>query len=173
MSVWSVCQVADRTHLLSGRISFGGGIMSIYQTPQFVPRFAFPSHLQSPVASTEQPSWLEIVAKVLLVAGTGYLVYKALEAPKVRRYCSGCGRGGHNARNCPYTGERRAFSTDVVKTGWCECCGYWFAKTHLHHWRGRADDSRSMEMCPECHVQCGHDGHTRNFAIKPRYCRVA
>lgn len=128
MSLWSVCQVADRTHLLSGRISFWGGITSIYQTPQFVPRFAFPSHLQSPVASTEQPSWLEIVAKVLLVAGTGYLVYKALEAPKVRRYCSGCGRGGHNARNCPYTGERRAFSTDVVKTGWCECCGYWFAK---------------------------------------------
>ena len=48
MSLWSVCQVADRTHLLSGRISFWGGITSIYQTPQFVPRFAFPSHLQSP-----------------------------------------------------------------------------------------------------------------------------
>jgi hypothetical protein len=43
----------------------------------------------------------------------------------------------------------------------------------LHHWGGRADDSKSKEMCIECHVHCGHNGHTRNFAINPRYCRLA
>jgi hypothetical protein len=36
-----------------------------------------------------------------------------------------------------------------------------------------ADDSKSMEMCHECHLHCGHNGHTQNFAIRPRYCRLA
>jgi len=144
------------------------------QAPYFTqPQVQFAPDLQMPVAPAHEPSWLEVAGRVLLLFGAGYLLYKALETPKAKRRCSECGRTNHDARKCPYTGQRRNFPSEVVKTGWCECCGYWFAQTQLHHWGGRADDSRSMEMCIECHVHCGHNGHTQNFAIKPRYCRVA
>lgn len=60
------------------------------------------------------------------------------------------------------------FPSSVEKTGWCVCCRYRFARTHLHHDAGRADDSKAMEMCPECHVQCGHGGHTRGDLLLSR-----
>jgi hypothetical protein len=28
-----------------------------------------------------------------------------------------------------------------------------------------------MEMCLRCHVNCGHNGHTQNDAVRPMYCR--
>jgi hypothetical protein len=148
------------------------------QTPYFTPT---PLHSMLPLsfpipqalAYVPQPTWGQVVGRVLLIAGAGYLLYKALETPKAKRRCSECGRTSHIASNCPYVGERRPFSSVVVKTGWCECCGYRFSKTQLHHWGGRADDSRPMEMCGGCHIHCGHNGHTQSFAIKPRYCRLA
>ena len=122
----------------------------------------------------QSPTLGQIILGGLVLVGVGYVAYKIIVGPQERRlHCSECGRASHTARNCPFTGARRRFSSSAEKTGWCECCGDWFPRTQLHHYGGRADDSKAMEMCQECHVHCGHDGHTRYFAIKPRYCRVA
>jgi hypothetical protein len=48
-----------------------------------------------------------------------------------------------------------ALSWDFEKTGWCECCGYQFPKTQLHHFGGRADNSKAKEMCRPCHFSAG------------------
>lgn len=122
----------------------------------------------------QPPTLGQIILGGLVVFGVGYVLYKVLFEPQKRPlHCSECGRTSHSARNCPFTGDRRRFPSSAEKTGWCECCGSRFSKTQLHHYGGRGDDSKSMEMCHECHVHCGHNGHTQNFAIKPRYCRIA
>ena len=131
---------------------------------------------QQPVAhlTLQQPTFGQIVLGGLVLLGVGYIAYKVLFQPEKRtRRCSGCGRTSHTARSCPFILDRRCFVSSVEKTGWCECCGRWFLKTQLHHYGGRADDSKAMEMCHECHVHCGHNGHTQNLATRPRYCRVA
>jgi hypothetical protein len=127
------------------------------------------------VQNVPQPPTLgQIILSGLVLFGVGYIAYKVLFEPKRSSlHCSECGRTSHTARNCPFTGERRRVSSSAEKTGQCECCCGWFRKTQLHHYRGRADDSKSMEMCHECHLHCGHNGHTQNFAIRPRYCRLA
>lgn len=155
------------------------------QTPFFaeqLPQFSF-SQLQDvtppeprPVAYVTPQSLTlgQIVIGGLVLCGIGYIAYKVFFEQEERpRHCSECGRTSHTARNCPFSGVRRRFSSSVEKTGWCECCDNWFPKTQLHHYGGRADDSKAMEMCHECHVHCGHNGHTQNFATKPRYCRFA
>jgi hypothetical protein len=129
-----------------------------------------------PVAHStlQQPTFGQMVLGGLVLLGVGYIAYKVLFQSENRtRHCSECGRKSHTARGCPFILDRRRFASSVEKTGWCECCSRWFPKTQLHHYGGRADDSKAMEMCHECHVHCGHNGHTQNLATKPRYCRVA
>jgi len=101
-----------------------------------------------------------------------YLAYQAFKPEPVQRRCSECGRTSHTAMSCPYTGPRRAISSSVPKTGWCECCNRRFRRTQHHHYGGRADPYKSKEMCLSCHLHCGHDGDFFNFAINPRYCRL-
>jgi len=123
-------------------------------------------------ASAPQPLTLgEIILAGLGVLGGVYLLFQEFSAPEQRRVrCGHCGLA-HTTRSCPRVGERRNFSSAIEKTGWCECCDQWFPKTQLHHYAGRCDDSKGMEMCLPCHLHCGHEGHFQNFAIRPKFCR--
>jgi hypothetical protein len=128
----------------------------------------------TPFQPPPPPSLIEIIAKTLALAAAGYVFYKLFFEPEPQqRRCSACGSKSHNIARCPHVGERQHFSSDFEKTGWCECCGYQFPKTQLHHYGGRADNSKAKEMCRPCHLHCGHGGHWGNFAINPRSCRVA
>ena len=145
-----------------------------------MPEFHFQPPPQSPVAEQPiayyQPSLTlaELILRGLLIAGVLYVGYKVFFEPDERvLHCSECGRITHTARNCPFTGDRHHFHLAVEKTGWCQCCGYSFAYTELHHYGGRADDSKGKEMCGPCHLHCGHSGDFHNFAVNPRYCRIA
>jgi hypothetical protein len=132
------------------------------------PSFTFQQMPVQPLISGKALFWGTVG-----IFGVAYLLSKAFEPTPIRRRCSQCRRTSHTAWNCPFIGERRPFSSSVQKTGNCKCCGRRSRKTQLHHYGGRADDSRWMEMCHPCHVYCGHNGHTQNFAVKPQYCRVA
>jgi hypothetical protein len=137
-------------------------------------QFIIPSTAEQPPVVYIPPTLGEIIFGGLMLLAAGYVGYKIFFQPqKSKRRCSQCGRPSHTAASCPFVGRRHRFSSAIEKTGWCECCSDWFPNTQLHHWGGRADDSKSKEMCIECHVHCGHNGHTRNFAINPRYCRLA
>lgn len=119
------------------------------------------------------PTLGELLVGAALVAFCGYALCKLCEPEPQRRRCSACGSNSHNVARCPHVGERQHFSWDFEKTGWCECCGFQFPKTQLHHYGGRGDNSKAKEMCTHCHLHCGHSGHWGNFAINPRYCRLA
>ena len=143
-----------------------------------IPSWPMPSGLRFvpvPTLYYQEPQPVDL-GQVLFWSAVGavglYCLSEAL-TPGKKRQCSDCGSTRHTARSCPVTGPRRGFSSAVVKTGWCECCGQWFSSTQTHHWGGRADNSKDMEMCHPCHLHCGHNGHTRNRPIKPRYCRMA
>jgi len=112
------------------------------------------------------------VAAVGVVIGLGVAVVDSLlgEDGPIPRYCSLCGREGHDARICTRRGERRPIPAWLDKTGWCECCERRFKNTYWHHYAGRGVD-KWMEMCLRCHVNCGHNGHTQNDAVRPMYCR--
>jgi hypothetical protein len=104
------------------------------------------------------------------ILGAAYLVASLLEDEPAPRFCSLCDREGHDARDCTRRGERRAIPSWLEKSGWCECCDERFKQTYWHHYAGRGVD-KWMEMCLECHVNCGHNGHTQNDAVRPLYCR--
>lgn len=89
-----------------------------------------------------------------------------------KRYCGAFGREGHNRNNCPYTGPRANLSQLAPKSCRCQCCGRSRYETQRHHPRGRADASDRLDMCGDCHIECGHDGHYQNPARKPRVCRI-
>lgn len=112
--------------------------------------------------------WLAFAG--LLVLG-GYAVYKLSEREQRPLRCSACNSAHHTAATCPHVGERQNFPAHVVKIGICRCCGHRFRKTQIHHYAGRADNTRGKEMCHRCHVRCGHNGHFQNRAVNPRYCR--
>lgn len=120
-----------------------------------------------------RPTLWEVLAGAALLGLGAYGLYKLCEPAPRRGRCSACGSKSHNVARCPHLGERQCFSWDFEKTGWCECCGYYFHKTQLHHFGGRADNSKAKEMCGPCHLRCGHRGHFGNFAVNPRYCRIA
>jgi hypothetical protein len=125
--------------------------------------------------SEKPPSLGKVLVVATGVVGLGYLVRSVLSGlmnPERQRTCSICGRDGHDRRACPYAGPRRRFSRVTPKSRRCQCCGLYGYPTKAHHPRGRADDSDRLDVCDECHVSCGHNGHFRNFAIKPRFCRV-
>lgn len=127
--------------------------------------------LQSAPRVFTPPTVGEVLAGAALLALGGYALYKICEPEPRQRRCSACGSRSHNAARCPHLGERQHFSSQFEKTGSCECCGYSFRKTQLHHYGGRGDNSKAKEMCRSCHLYCGHGGHWVNFAINPRYCR--
>jgi hypothetical protein len=130
------------------------------------------AHYQQPFVNP-LPTLGELLVGAALLGLGGYALYKFCEPAPRRGRCSACGSKCHNVARCPHVGERQHFSWNFEKTGWCECCGYDFPKTHLHHYGGRTDNGKAKEMCGACHLQCGHSGHWGNFAINPRYCRVA
>lgn len=83
----------------------------------------------------------------------------------------------HNIRTCPWRSPRKSFSREAHVGRRCECCGRYGYELHTHHARGRADnsDSSALRMCAGadgCHLNCGHEGHFGNAALKPRVCRV-
>jgi hypothetical protein len=123
--------------------------------------------------SNTSPTLGRFLVGAALVALGGFVLYRLLEPETKRRRCSECGRESHNVARCPHVGGRRHFPPDFEKTGWCECCGRQFPKTQLHHYGGRADNSKAKEMCRPCHLHCGHAGNWGYFAINPRYCRRA
>jgi hypothetical protein len=129
--------------------------------------------LQSATIAFTSPTPGQVFAGAALLALGGYALYKLCEPEPRRRRCAACGSRRHNVARCPHVRERQHFSAAFEKTGWCECCGYSFPKTQLHHYGGRADNSKAKEMCRSCHLHCGHSGQWGNFAINPRYCRRA
>ena len=60
----------------------------------------------------QSPTLGQIILGGLVLVGVGYVAYKIIVGPQERRlHCSECGRASHTARNCPFTGERRRFSS--------------------------------------------------------------
>lgn len=110
-----------------------------------------------------------LVGGVIIFGLAGAVSLLVGEDPKPR-YCSLCDREGHDARNCTRRGERLPIPSWLEKSGRCECCEQRFRNTYWHHYAGRGVD-KWMEMCLECHVNCGHNGHTQNDAVRPYYCR--
>lgn len=88
--------------------------------------------------------------------------------------CSYCGREGHNVTTCPHCKERAPFSASRRKSKRCQCCGQYGYDIHTHHSRGRSVNSISaaLDLCTDCHLQCGHEGDNRNPPIKPQVCRI-
>jgi hypothetical protein len=86
--------------------------------------------------------------------------------------CGVCGRSGHNSVTCPHDGGRLSLTFAGPRSRRCECCGQYGYDIQRHHTRGRGDDSDYLDLCNDCHLQCGHDGHLSNIAMKPRFCRV-
>lgn len=110
----------------------------------------------------------------LLLGGLAFVGLVALtpnDEPK-KRYCGACGRAGHNRSKCPYSGPRAHFSRSIPTNRRCECCGQSRYETQRHHPRGRADGSDRLDLCGDCHIECGHNGHYQNPARKPHVCRV-
>jgi len=52
------------------------------------------------------------------------------------------------------------------------CCGQTRYEAQRHHPRGRADASDRLDLCGDCHIECGHDGHYGNPPRRPLICRV-
>jgi len=119
--------------------------------------------------STRGIPWKAILLGGLAVAG---LVALASDSGPKTRSCGACGRSGHDRRNCPLTGPRANFSRSMRKSRRCECCGQSRYETQRHHPRGRADASDRLDVCGDCHIECGHDGHYQNAPRKPRVCRI-
>lgn len=101
----------------------------------------------------------------------GLVVLTSDSEPK-KRYCGACDRAGHDSRNCPNRGRRVNFSRSIPKSRRCQCCDQSRYETQRHHPRGRADASDRLDLCRDCHIECGHDGHYQNAPRKPLVCRV-
>ena len=70
------------------------------------------------------------------------------------------------------TGPRIPARSEIPKSKRCQCCGQYGYPIERHHTRGRSDPNDYLDVCRDCHLRCGHDGHLKNLAVKPRYCRV-
>jgi|HubBroStandDraft_6_1064221.scaffolds.fasta_scaffold80563_2 hypothetical protein len=130
--------------------------------------------LRGDIVNTAPPAQDGIPWGALLLGGLAFVGLVALTSdsePK-KRYCGACGRAGHQRKNCPYTGARAHFSRSMPKSRRCQCCGQSRYETQRHHPRGRADASDLLDVCGDCHIVCGHDGHYQNPARKPRVCRI-
>jgi hypothetical protein len=133
----------------------------------------FALHKQPAQIAYTPPTLGEFLVGAACVLLSGYALYKVFEPEPQRRRCSACLSTSHTIARCPHVGERHHFSSDIEKTGECQCCGDCFPRTQLHHYGGRADNGKAKEMCKPCHLHCGHGGHWGNFASNPRYCRLA
>ena len=88
--------------------------------------------------------------------------------------CFYCGAENHDIRNCRYAAKRKPFPKGYKYSKRCQCCGQYGYDIQLHHSRGRGDNHPdvALEMCVDCHLQCGHDGSWQNLPIKPAVCRI-
>jgi hypothetical protein len=86
--------------------------------------------------------------------------------------CRVCGKNEHNVLRCPLAGQRIRFSTSIRKSKRCECCGQYGYSIERHHTRGRSDPSDYLDVCHDCHLECGHGGNWKNAPMKPRKCWV-
>lgn len=86
--------------------------------------------------------------------------------------CGVCGALKHNAVTCPYNAKRIGFSSTNQKSKRCECCGQAGYSIERHHTKGRGNNSDYLDVCKDCHLECGHQGHFQNLPIKPRVCRI-
>ena len=134
---------------------------------------SFPG-LLTHVVNLAPPTQVGIPWGALLLGGVAFagLVALTSDSEPKKRYCGACGRAGHNRTNCPYTGQRCHFSRSIPKSRRCQCCGQFRYGTQCHHSRGRADASARLDVCGDCHIECGHDGHYQNPARKPHVCRI-
>jgi len=119
----------------------------------------------------QQPWWATALA-ALLAGGLVYAVISDWASGEPERICGTCGRPGHNRRTCPYGVPRVSFSRAIPRSRRCECCGLYGYTVQRHHPRGRGNARDYLDVCDACHINCGHEGHFRNLAIKPRVCRV-
>lgn len=88
--------------------------------------------------------------------------------------CSRCGKDGHNVTTCPSAKERMPYSQSRKKLKRCQCCGRYGEETQTHHSRGRSVNSikTAIDLCIDCHIECGHDGDFNCPPIKPQVCRI-
>jgi hypothetical protein len=86
--------------------------------------------------------------------------------------CSVCNSPNHNARTCPHEGKRKPVAAHIPKSKRCMCCGQYGYTIVRHHTRGRSNDTDALDVCVDCHLQCGHEGNWQNLPIKPRVCRI-
>lgn len=86
--------------------------------------------------------------------------------------CGVCGQIGHNQITCDHAVARAAFSRSIGRSKRCECCGQYGYDIQRHHTRGRGNLSDFLDLCADCHIECGHGGHFQNLPIKPRVCQV-
>jgi hypothetical protein len=99
------------------------------------------------------------------------MVVLASDNQPKKRCCGACGRLGHQRKTVHVQG-RAHFSQSVPKSRRCQCCGQSRYETQRHHPRGRADASDRLDVCGDCDLVCGHNGHYRNPARKPYVCRI-
>jgi hypothetical protein len=130
--------------------------------------------LDADILALNPPPKGEVPWAALLFGGLAFVGLVALtsDSEPNKRYCGACGRSGHIRSKCPYFGPRANFSRSEPKSCRCQCCGKYRYETQRHHPRGRADASDRLDVCGDCHVECGHDGHYRNVARKPYVCRT-
>ncbi len=86
--------------------------------------------------------------------------------------CGICGKDGHNAKTCVYDAKRTQVGKGIGKSKRCECCGKYGYSIERHHTKGRGDDSDFLDLCFDCHLECGHGGNFHNLPRKPRACRI-
>lgn len=84
--------------------------------------------------------------------------------------CGICGKDGHNAKTCAYDGKRARVGVGIKKSRRCECCGQYGYEIQRHHTKARSDASNYLDLCCDCHLQCGHGGNFHNLPKKPRVC---
>lgn len=84
--------------------------------------------------------------------------------------CGVCGKFGHNVKTCVYNAKRSRVAPEIAKSKRCECCGNYGYIIERHHTKGRADNSDFLDLCKDCHLQCGHGGNFHNLPKKPRIC---
>lgn len=153
--------------------------MIVRQHPFIAGNSSCPPHSFYPTQSgtfTAQPEPVSFGGVVAAVVTIGFAVWGLAEligaTTASPRACGACGRPGHDRRTCPYDGERVGFPRGIPKSGRCECCGAGHHKTQRHHTRGRSSVADFLDVCPRCHLECCHQGHFQNLAVKPRMCRM-
>jgi hypothetical protein len=95
----------------------------VSEQPVYIDLSQFPLYQQPAQIAYTPPTLGEFLVGAACVLLGGYAFYKVFEPEPQPRRCSSCLSTSHIIARSPHVGERQHFSSDIEKTGECQCCG--------------------------------------------------